>query len=229
MGVSKHSSKAKQQKKQTFYVCQECGLLSPYLQYTCEGCGYEFHREPPLRPFFSRAKGFGRPFSLRSFVTVVVIVFCMSVAVLVTRGSYQGEISAAYDDGYSKGVDYAANDAYDRGYRAGAKSRDAEVTSAEQLAKERLAEVRDAEQLAEKRRQYILDTWFELSFMRNNAAIVLTSGGKYHHYGCQHIRDKSYYIYNTELAEYKGYSPCSDCWADGLLLSLLPPLLTSDS
>lgn len=28
-------------------------------------------------------------------------------------------------------------------------------------------------------------------------------------------------IYNTELAEYKGYSPCIDCWEDGLLTIIL--------
>ena len=42
-------------------------------------------------------------------------------------------------------------------------------------------------------------------------------GYRYHHYGCHHIAGREYWIYNTELAEYKGYSPCIDCWEDGLL------------
>lgn len=48
-------------------------------------------------------------------------------------------------------------------------------------------------------------------FYYNNAVIVTTTGKKYHRYGCYHIRNCSYYIYNIELAEYKGYTPCLDC------------------
>ena len=69
--------------------------------------------------------------------------------------------------------------------------------------------------------------YWEVWFFRNSACIVTTGGEKYHHYGCYHIGDSSYWIYNVELAEAKGYTPCLDCWEAGLSdespLSL-PPL-----
>lgn len=69
--------------------------------------------------------------------------------------------------------------------------------------------------------------YWEVRFFRNSACIVTTAGSKYHHYGCYHIGDSSYWIYNVELAEAKGYTPCLDCWEAGVndesLLSL-PPL-----
>lgn len=69
--------------------------------------------------------------------------------------------------------------------------------------------------------------YWEVRFFRYGACVVTTGGEKYHHYGCYHIGDSSYWIYNVELAEAKGYTPCLDCWEAGLnnesLLSL-PPL-----
>lgn len=55
------------------------------------------------------------------------------------------------------------------------------------------------------------------SFFFHSGACVVTasgSGSRYHHYGCYHIADSSYYIYNVELAESLGYTPCLDCWYD---------------
>ena len=57
----------------------------------------------------------------------------------------------------------------------------------------------------------------ELRFFRNIACIVTTEGQRYHHFGCYHIAGRVFWIYNTGLAERNGYSPCLDCWDDGLL------------
>ena len=58
----------------------------------------------------------------------------------------------------------------------------------------------------------------EESYYFHSRACVVTasgSGSRYHHYDCYHIADSSYCIYNVELAESLGYTPCLDCWYDG--------------
>ena len=52
----------------------------------------------------------------------------------------------------------------------------------------------------------------ELTFWDTNACICTTDGEKYHHYGCGHTIGRDFYIYNTEKAKAKGYTPCLDCW-----------------
>lgn len=52
----------------------------------------------------------------------------------------------------------------------------------------------------------------EYNFYHDCACIVTVGGEKYHQYGCSHIGDSSFYIYNIENAEYLGYEPCLDCW-----------------
>lgn len=64
----------------------------------------------------------------------------------------------------------------------------------------------------------------EVWFFRHHAGIVTTTGSKYHHYGCPHIGDNGFYIYNIENAKGQGYTPCLDCWEQGLEDLPLPPL-----
>lgn len=52
----------------------------------------------------------------------------------------------------------------------------------------------------------------ELTFYRNNAVLITLGGEKYHRWGCYHVSGRSYLIYNVELAELNGYTPCLDCW-----------------
>lgn len=58
------------------------------------------------------------------------------------------------------------------------------------------------------------DAQFELQFWENNAVIVTTTGTKYHTYGCFHLGDNPFYIYNKEAAIVRGYTPCMDCDPD---------------
>lgn len=51
----------------------------------------------------------------------------------------------------------------------------------------------------------------EYRFFHKYAVVVTTAGKKYHHYGCYHIEDRQFYIYNIAAAEAKGYTPCLDC------------------
>ena len=52
----------------------------------------------------------------------------------------------------------------------------------------------------------------EYEFFHEHAVITTTTGKKYHRYDCYHIRNRSFYIYNIENAESKGYTPCRDCY-----------------
>lgn len=53
----------------------------------------------------------------------------------------------------------------------------------------------------------------ENNFYRRYACIVTESGEKYHRYGCPYLSDMtSFWIYNTEAAEGRGYEPCSNCY-----------------
>lgn len=51
----------------------------------------------------------------------------------------------------------------------------------------------------------------EYNFFHERAVIVTTEGEKYHEYGCYHIRNRRFLIFNTENAIHKGYTPCLDC------------------
>lgn len=51
----------------------------------------------------------------------------------------------------------------------------------------------------------------ELDFWGDYAVIVTENGEKYHTYGCQYIKGRSFWIYNVAAAIGKGYRPCSVC------------------
>ena len=51
----------------------------------------------------------------------------------------------------------------------------------------------------------------EYRFYHDYAVIVTESGSRYHSYGCYHIRNASFWIYNVEAAKGEGYTPCKDC------------------
>ena len=52
----------------------------------------------------------------------------------------------------------------------------------------------------------------EYNFFHDYAVIVTEHGTKYHHYGCYHIKDQDFYIYNIDNAKHQGYTPCKDCF-----------------
>lgn len=52
----------------------------------------------------------------------------------------------------------------------------------------------------------------DLIYLSTNAVFVTTTGSKYHRYDCHYLDGSNFWIYNVELAEYKGYEPCSQCW-----------------
>ena len=52
----------------------------------------------------------------------------------------------------------------------------------------------------------------EYDFYHDGAAIVTENGNYYHRYNCDKVTADSYWIYNTEYAEWLGYEPCKYCW-----------------
>lgn len=57
----------------------------------------------------------------------------------------------------------------------------------------------------------------ELAFFRNNAGIITEDDDTYHHFSCPNWQGKDYQIHNTMYLESLDYTPCPDCWDDGLL------------
>lgn len=51
----------------------------------------------------------------------------------------------------------------------------------------------------------------ECAFWHTYAVIVTSTGSKYHTYGCSHLGDNPFWIYNIDLAKSKGYVACLDC------------------
>lgn len=52
----------------------------------------------------------------------------------------------------------------------------------------------------------------EYRFFHNYAVIVTSTGKKYHRYNCHHIKNRTFYIYNTSNAKAQGYTACLDCY-----------------
>ena len=144
----------------------------------------------------------------------VFILVCLLVLLTLRYGSVsndvqqlQAQLEVQYHDGYEEGYIDAESTAYESGYDAGCE--DGYSTGY-------------ADGDADGRSAALSAYYKELRFFRNGACIVTEEGYRYHHYGCYHLVGREYWIYNTELAEYKGYSPCLDCWDDGLLTIILP-------
>ena len=139
------------------------------------------------------------------FIILVVFLGCvfrsMGYEDGYAEGCSDGQIQG-YEDGREDGKELGREEGYEAGYSDGSA-------------------VGYEDGYAHGRFVY----YDEASFFRRSACIVTVSGSKYHHYGCHHIGDSSYWIYNVELAEAKGYTPCLDCWDQGLGDNLvLPPL-----
>lgn len=57
----------------------------------------------------------------------------------------------------------------------------------------------------------------EYRFYHKHAVITTSEGYRYHRYGCYHLYDRSFSIFNIENAKYQGYAPCLDCKPDNIL------------
>jgi len=52
----------------------------------------------------------------------------------------------------------------------------------------------------------------DYNFYYSHAACVNENSNYYHKYDCNKFDSSYFWIYNTEAAELKGYSPCPYCW-----------------
>lgn len=158
---------------------------------------------------------------MKKFIVValsVLLLFCSSCG--ISQLEYEEAVSDARQEGYDEGKDVGYDEGYAEGYDEGYSEGESYgyETGFSEGADEGMSDG-----YSDGYEDGLLENRQELVFFRNNACIVTTSGYKYHHYGCYHIEGRRYYIYNIELAESKGYTPCLDCWEDGLLLSLVLP------
>lgn len=48
-------------------------------------------------------------------------------------------------------------------------------------------------------------------FLDNHIVLTVEEGQKYHRYGCQYVKGKSFRAYNHEAAKSRGYTACSVC------------------
>lgn len=88
----------------------------------------------------------------------------------------------------------------DKQYTAVKKKKDALLEENETLEKENDSLI-----------QFLVELDPEVMFWRNYAVIVTSTGDKYHTYGCSHINEQMFWIYNIDAAKSKGYFPCLDC------------------
>ena len=132
-------------------------------------------------------------------IMVALFAFAAIASVAIIAANYhQTRVDKAYQEGYQEGYTY--------GVKVAEEEADAE----------RAAIMNYHHGVQEKLRQEIDDMQPEFVFMRNYTAIVTFAGNRYHQYGCRHIRNREFTIYNVLLAEFHGYTPCLDCWDKGL-------------
>ncbi len=63
----------------------------------------------------------------------------------------------------------------------------------------------------DKLKRSCADATIELFFYKYYAACVNKDSKYYHTHDCEYFDDSDFYIYNKELAEFKGYEPCQYC------------------
>lgn len=149
--------------------------------------------EPKRKPIRPCVSGYQLAVAILLFFSIFFAIKYFSAS------GHADELSAAsearYHEGYEAGYQDAGDTSYESGYEEGRQHGVAEG--------------------------YNL-LYEEASFFRENACFVTLGGNCYHHYGCPHISGSEYWIYNVELAESKGYTPCLDCWKSGLHLIEMP-------
>ena len=165
----------------------------------------EVTAEPKRKPIRRDVAGY----QLAVFVLVVLLVLSA-----LNNGSLRSDIEELqlqneeqYHDRYEEGYSAAEDIAYENGYTAGCD--DAYSTGYE-----------EGRQYGFKQGYNIY--YDEIVFFSNNACIVTEEGYRYHHFGCSHIEGRTFWIYNKELAEIKGYTPCLDCWDNGIFVLPFP-------
>lgn len=144
----------------------------------------------------------------KASVVVLLILFLLSTSwavyatylIGVERFAAQSEIEALKGE-YE--IVKANRDTYNSNYKKTLIEKSALENRIEELTKEneKLTVFKDL----------AFDMADEWAFWHDNAVIVTEAGNKYHTYGCYHIGDNGFYIFNLATAEVRGYTPCLDC------------------
>ena len=115
-------------------------------------------------------------------------ILVAAIAVVGTWIIADNKIEKNYDLGYDDGYDYGYEHGQDIGYANGYY----DGTADERAKHEDL-----------------------INFVDKHVVFCTDQGKKYHKFYCSHIQTHrgSFYAFNVEYAEYRGYQPCSDCFA----------------
>ena len=78
---------------------------------------------------------------------------------------------------------------------------------------DQLSRIKEYSGSKSKQIEYLLSYKDKAKFLDDHIAFVVSNNTDvYHTYDCQHRKNaKSFWAYNTEAAEYKGYRPCKVC------------------
>ena len=89
---------------------------------------------------------------------------------------------------------------------------DAELKEYKNLYSDQTDKIKDLEEKNEKLLGDFSKASWEAFWYEQHAGICTPGGNKYHTYDCYHWKNSdSFWIYNIEAAEQRGYEPCLDC------------------
>lgn len=129
-------------------------------------------------------------------LAIVILSAALLLSLFLGFNTQREELNMATDEAYQNGYDAGYGDGYDEAQSAvlDLKDENEELINQQKALLNGVLEIQD-----------------EYSFWKSHAVIVTAAGEKYHAYGCPHVTDKTFWIYNIELAKAKGHEPCLDC------------------
>lgn len=187
----KQQPKAEKKKTVKNRYCSRCGSLIDPVSKKCAGCGKQYF------------KGVRVTKTLLPSAIIFVLLICVSVFAIsqhIDNGNLQAQINVLGNENAELRTKCGIADGTIEDLQKKINSKDTRITSLER-------EVASLE--AYKKRTESYHT--ELLFYKLHCAIVVKGSKKYHIYGCEEISGKTFWMYNTEAAEDRGYKACSKC------------------
>lgn len=189
------SEQAKQQSRTEKTVknryCNRCGSLIDPESKKCTGCGKQYF------------KGIRVTKTLLPSAIIFVLLICVSIFAIsqhIENGNLQAQINVLGNENAELRTKCGIADGTIEDLQKKINSKDTRITSLER-------EVASLEAYKKRTESYRT----ELLFYKLNCAIVVKGSKKYHIYGCEEISGKTFWMYNTEAAEDRGYKACSKC------------------
>lgn len=183
MEVGEEGKKVSKTPKEEMKIyCKKCGSTLDE-EKKCTGCGKQYFS---LKRIFKKTKSILFVFSLIGNVLLVVYGYSTNEKYMQEKEAFSAQ---------SKKVTELSQEKSDLGKK---------VT-------ELKVQIKRLEESGRTKQIKISQLTSATNFFDEHAGIVTVGGSVYHKYDCHHWKDSDIYIYNTELAEYKGYRACYDC------------------